>query len=83
MSDIVKKDNLYLNIKNILQTARDTAYNQVNFIMVEAYWNIGKRIGEDRANYGSSLIKELSIQLTSDLEKVFLVKVFQLSLHCG
>jgi len=40
MSEIVKKDDLYLNIKNILQTARDSAYRQVNFIMVETYWNM-------------------------------------------
>lgn len=77
MSDIVKKDDFYLNIKNILQTARDSAYRQVNFIMVEAYWNIGKQIvqeeqnGEDRAEYGSNLIKNLSKQLTSDFGKGF------------
>lgn len=77
MSDIVKKDDLYSNIKNILQTAKETTYKQVNFIMVEAYWNIGKQIvveeqnGEDRAKYGSHLIKELSIQLTHDFGKGF------------
>ena len=72
MSDIVKNDNLYLNIKNILQSARDNAYRQVNFIMVEAYWNIGQQIveeeqnGKDRAEYGSYLIKELSSKLSKD-----------------
>jgi len=77
MNEIVKKDDLYLNIKNILQTARDSAYRQVNFIMVEAYWNIGKKIvdeeqnGEDRAKYGANLIKELSKQLTTDFGKGF------------
>lgn len=60
------KNKYYLNIKNILQNARDNAYRQVNFIMVEAYWNIGQQIieeeqnGKDRAEYGSYLIKELS-----------------------
>jgi predicted nuclease of restriction endonuclease-like (RecB) superfamily len=77
MSDIVNKNDFYLNVKTILQTARDTAYKQVNFIMVKAYWNIGKQIvveeqnGEDRAKYGSSLIKELSKQLTQDFGKGF------------
>jgi predicted nuclease of restriction endonuclease-like (RecB) superfamily len=67
--------NLYQTIKNILQTARDNAYQQVNFIMVEAYWNIGKQIveeeqkGEDRAKYGSYLIKELSRQLSDEFGK--------------
>lgn len=68
----VKNDDLYLNIKNILQSARDNAYRQVNFIMVEAYWNIGQQIveeeqnGKDRAEYGSYLIKELSSKLSKD-----------------
>lgn len=72
MNDIVKNDDLYLNIKNILQSARDNAYRQVNFIMVEAYWNIGQQIveeeqnGKDRAEYGSYLIKELSSKLSKD-----------------
>ena len=67
--------NIYQTIKNILQTARDNAYQQVNFIMVEAYWNIGKQIveeeqkGEDRAKYGSYLIKELSRQLNDEFGK--------------
>jgi predicted nuclease of restriction endonuclease-like (RecB) superfamily len=74
---MIKKDDLYLNVKNILQTARDTAYKQINFIMVEAYWNIGKQIvveeqnGEDRAKYGSALIKELSKKLTLEFGKGF------------
>jgi len=69
--------NLYQTIKTILQTARDNAYKQVNFIMVEAYWNIGKQIveeeqkGEDRAKYGSYLIKELSRQLSDEFGKGF------------
>ena len=77
MNDIVKNDDLYLNIKNIFQSARDNAYRQVNFIMVEAYWNIGQQIvqeeqnGKDRAEYGSYLIKELSSRLTKEFGKGF------------
>ncbi len=77
MNNLTQNDNLYQSIKNILQTARDNAYRQVNFIMVEAYWNIGKQIveeeqnGKDRAEYGSYLIKELSSRLTSEFGKGF------------
>lgn len=44
--------------------------------MVFAYWQIGKMIvdkqgGEDRAEYGSGLIKELSQQMTRDFGKGF------------
>jgi len=77
MSDIIKKDDLYVSIKDIIQTARDTVYKQVNFMMVEAYWNIGKQIineeqnGNDRAQYGKKIIKELSAKLTNDFGKGF------------
>ena len=79
MSDKIERtdNNFYKSIKKILQTARDSAYRQVNFIMVEAYWHIGQRIveeeqkGEDRAKYGSYLIKELSERLTADFGKGF------------
>ena len=77
-SEIEKsKNNFYESVKEILQTAKDSAYRQVNFIMVEAYWNIGKQIveeeqsGEDRAKYGSYLIKDLSTKLTDDFGKGF------------
>ena len=77
MNEIIKKDDLYQNIKTILQTAKDKAYKEINFLMVEAYWNIGKQIvqeeqnGKDRAEYGSYLIKNLSKQLTDDFGKGF------------
>ena len=78
MSDIIKKDNFYFQIKTILQTARDRVYKKVNFVMVEAYWNIGKQIvqeeeeSKESANYGSYLIKNLSEQLTQDFGKGFM-----------
>ncbi len=77
MDKLMRNDDLYLSVKNILQSTRDNAYRQVNFIMVEAYWNIGKQIveeeqnGKDRAEYGSYLIKELSSRLTSEFGKGF------------
>ncbi len=77
MNDLIQNDDLYLKIKNILQSARDNAYRHINFVMVEAYWNIGKQIvedeqrGKDRAEYGTYLIKELSSRLTKDFGKGF------------
>ena len=46
----VRQDGVYESIKTILLSARDNAYRQVNFIMVEAYWNIGKQIVEEEQN---------------------------------
>ncbi len=79
MSDkiTIAKSDFYKNIKNILQSARENAYKQVNFIMVEAYWNIGKQIveeeqnGKERAEYGKSLIADLSKRLTSEFGRGF------------
>ena len=68
------------DVKSILQLARDNTYKSVNFIMVEAYWNIGKKIvqeeqnGNDRAEYGTYLIKELSAKLTTEFGKGFSVQ---------
>ena len=46
--------------------------------MVEAYWQIGKSIveeqnGEERAEYGTGLLKELSKQMTQDFGRGFTV----------
>jgi predicted nuclease of restriction endonuclease-like (RecB) superfamily len=82
MNEIEKQkgtDNaLYLQIKEILNTARTKAYAAVNFAMVDAYWLIGKQIveaqaGNERAEYGSSLLKYLSERLTHDFGKGFTV----------
>jgi predicted nuclease of restriction endonuclease-like (RecB) superfamily len=65
-------NNLYNDIKVILKTARERSFRTVNFLMVEAYWNIGRLIveeefkGKKRADYGSFLIKDLSNKLTKD-----------------
>ena len=53
----------YSEIKKILTNARNKVYQTANFAMVEAYWQIGKSIveeqnGEERAEYGTGLIKE-------------------------
>lgn len=77
MNDLIQNDDLYLKIKNILQSARDNTYRHINFVMVDAYWNIGKQIvedeqrGKERAEYGSYLIKELSSRLTKEFGKGF------------
>ena len=45
MTEIVNKnyyDELYVEIKNVLASARNTAVVAVNSAMVYAYWNVGK-----------------------------------------
>jgi len=69
--------NYIKEIKEILAQARQKAYSAVNATMVEAYWQIGKRIvqqeqhGENRAAYGEGILKELSKALTAEFGKGF------------
>lgn len=68
----------YCEIKKILTDARNKVYQTANFAMVEAYWQIGKLIieeqkGEERAEYGAGLLRELSKQMTQDFGKGFTV----------
>jgi len=57
--------NYIIEIKTILFQARQKAYSAINSAMVEAYWQMGKRIveeeqqGKERADYGTQLFKEL------------------------
>ena len=71
-------EKFYNEIKNILNMARNKVYKTANFVMVETYWNIGKSIieeqgGNEKAEYGAGLIKELSKQMTQDFGKGFTV----------
>ena len=70
-------DTTYQSVKQILEEARKKAYAAVNFVMVQAYWNIGRIIveeeqkGKAKAGYGEYLLKELSERLTKDFGKGF------------
>jgi predicted nuclease of restriction endonuclease-like (RecB) superfamily len=65
------------DIKEILLQAREKTYQAINTAMVEAYWNIGKKIVleeqnvKERASYGSEIIKNLSKELTLEFGKGF------------
>jgi hypothetical protein len=69
--------SLYDDIRRILDAARGKAFSAVNFAMVQAYWQIGKRIveeeqrGEERAGYGKRLIGELSKKHTAEYRNYF------------
>lgn len=61
--------NLTNDIKNLIATSQEKAIRAVDYQRVLLYWNIGKRIfeevqgGEARAEYGKSIIKNLSNEL--------------------
>ncbi len=64
-------------IKQILAQARQKSYQAINSAMVEAYWNIGRKIvleeqnGNQRADYGKEVIKNLSVELSQEFGKGF------------
>ena len=68
---------LYGAIRQVLESARKSAYKAVNFAMVQAYWQIGRLIvedeqnGEARAEYGKKVLDELARRLTAEFGKGF------------
>ena len=69
------ESNVIHDIKEILHQARDHAYSAVNFIMVRAYWLVGRRIvteeqlGRDRAEYGKQIIKQIAEEISAEFDK--------------
>lgn len=67
----VKTENVTDDLCHIIDAGRRAAYQTVNAALVLRNWYIGKRIDEeilnggDRAEYGASVIKKLSSDLTA------------------
>ncbi len=86
---IVLSPTFFEEVRGILAQARQQAYAAINFAMVEAYWQIGRRIveeeqkGKGRADYGAFLIKELSKQLTAEFGKGFAAANLKNFRHCS
>ncbi len=61
----------------LLQAARAASARSVNALMTASYWEIGRRIvefeqkGEQRAEYGETLIKQLAEDLTRQFGRGF------------
>jgi predicted nuclease of restriction endonuclease-like (RecB) superfamily len=78
VANVEKSDKkFYAEIGELLQKARSAAYKAINTAMVNAYWQIGKRIveqeqhGKNRADYGNYLIVNLSRYLSDIFGKGF------------
>ena len=80
MKQPVKNNDVYLRIRQILESARATAARSVNTVQVMANWLIGREIveeeqrGKRRAGYGDKLLAELSVHLTKDVGKGWSVR---------
>lgn len=75
--EIPSMNKIYIEIRQLIRSARDTVYRTANFEMVKTYWAIGKRIfeqeqaGKKHADYGTELIKLLSKQLQKEFGRGF------------
>lgn len=70
-------DNVLKDVCSIIESARKYAYQSVNIALVERNWFIGYRIaeeelkGENRADYGTEILKKLSKELKKEYGKGF------------
>ena len=75
--DIEIKKDVYAEISSLLKEARKSIVSNINTTMTKTYFLIGKRIveeeqnGNERAEYGEKLIKNLSKRLTEEFGKGF------------
>ena len=73
----VQYQSIFGNVSSIIDVARQSAARSVNAIMTAAYWMIGQHIvefeqsGEERAEYGTALIKRLAVDLTQQFGRGF------------
>ena len=71
----VLEERFFEDVRAIPGAARRKAYAAANFIMVEAYWQVGRRIvqeeqgGKGRADYGSFLVRDLARRLGDEFGK--------------
>lgn len=80
MNKLTKQDNyqnLITNIGEVLGKGRRHAYQFINSVLAQTYWKIGRLIvefeqkGNIKADYGSSLLKKLSKELTQKFGQGF------------
>jgi len=82
-SSLPSTDLLY-RVSSIIESARERVVQSVNHELVLAYWSIGREIvnelqaGEQRAEYGQQLIKQLSIHLEERFGKGYSVRQLKL-----
>lgn len=75
-NELLQSKETYTNIRRTVISAQSKVATIVNSAMVQAYWKIGEQIyiacgGNDRAEYGKSLLRYLSEKLTSEFGKGF------------
>ena len=91
MDEIIKRENVnisnafYDDIKGMISDAQKSAIRSVDVQRVLMYWRLGERIfveeqrGEDRATYGTYLVKNLAQMIEPEFGSGFSVRQLELS----
>lgn len=69
-------NDLYLNVKSVINQAKQSLAVHINHTLVLSYWHIGKIINDDilqnkRATYGQSVVENLATRLTLEYGEGF------------
>ena len=65
------------DVKSIISSGMESAYNATSRAMVLTYWNVGRRIveqeqnGNQRAEYGTAMMDALAAELTKEYGKSY------------
>lgn len=83
ITENIQNTNLFQQVIDLLQNAREQVLRTVNSTMTCTYFEIGRMIveeeqnGKERAEYGKQILKGLSVQLTKEFGKGFSVDNLQ------
>lgn len=76
-NEVIVYQSVLSDIKDIIASGRELAYNVANKAIVSTYWHIGKRIveqeqnGKERAEYGKALLEVLADELIKEYGKSY------------
>ncbi len=85
MSKVVKYSNLIEQIRSLVKNSQNKLAQSINTTITLTYWQIGKYIvefeqnGNERAEYGSALLKNLSKDLTDNFGRGYSYRNLQLA----
>lgn len=81
--DSARIDTLFNKVSEHINTARQSIQRSIDYEMVKAYWQIGRELveeeqhGQERADYGLSVLKSLSIKLGQQYRRGFSVDTLE------
>ena len=87
MVNYKKTDDIFADMQELIETAQKAAHSAVNTLLVQRNWLIGYRIaeeelkGENRAEYGMSIIKQLSKNCRNYMERDLRKQIYIAFIH--